>query len=251
VLLTNQAVLLVVAAVAVGVLHTMVPDHWAPIALLARQHGWSRARTARTAAVAGIGHTVSTLVIAVVVWGAGAVLAARFGHAVGLLSSIALVVFGAWIALGSWREMRHTEAQHAHMEHAHVHRHAEGLEHRHWHAHREADWHAVDGNLALAPLHEHEHRTSSRTALLLILGSSPMVEGIPAFFAASRYGAGLLAIMAALFAASTIGTYVVLCVASASGIQRVNLGRFEAYGEVISGSFIGLLGLLFLFWPLA
>lgn len=251
--MTNQALLLVVAAVAVGVLHTMVPDHWAPIALLARQHGWSSWRTARTAALAGVGHTISTLVIAVIVWGAGAVLAVRFGHAVGLLSSVALIGFGGWIAVGSWREMQHEQTDHAHthMGHAHLHRHADGLQHRHWHEHHEDDWHAVDGNLALAPAHVHEHRTSSRTALLLILGSSPMVEGIPAFFAASRYGAGLLAIMAVLFAASTIVTYVVLCVASARSMQRLNLGRFEIYGEVISGSFIALLGLLFLVWPLA
>lgn len=36
--------------------------------------------------------------------------------------------------------------------------------------------------------HEIARKTSSRTALLLILGSSPMVEGIPAFFAAAKYG---------------------------------------------------------------
>lgn len=249
---TGQGVLLIVAAVAVGVLHTMVPDHWAPIALLSRQHGWSRRRTARTAAIAGLGHTVSTLAIAVIVWIAGTVLARRFGDFISLASSAALIAFGAWISISSWREIAHEHGhEHSHFGHAHLHRHAEGLEHRHWHLHHEDDWHAVNGNAALAPVHEHEHKTSSRTALLLILGSSPMVEGIPAFFAASRYGIGLLVIMAVLFAASTIATYVALCVASASGMQRLNLGRFEEYGEVISGSFIAFLGVLFLIWPLA
>lgn len=248
-IVTGQGVLLIVAAVAVGVLHTMVPDHWAPIALLSRQHGWSRSRTARTAAIAGLGHTVSTLAIAVIVWIAGAVLARRFGDFVSLASSAALIAFGVWIAVSSWRELHTHDHEHSHFGHAHLHRHPEGLEHRHWHLHHEEDWHAVDASAA-PPVHEHEHKTSSRTALLLILGSSPMVEGIPAFFAASRYGIGLLAIMAVLFAASTIATYVVLCVASASGMQRVNLGRFEEYGEVISGSFIALIGIIFLIWPL-
>lgn len=249
---THQAVLLILAAVGVGVLHTMVPDHWAPIALLARQHGWTRAQTARTAAIAGIGHTLSTLVIALAVWGAGMVLAVRFGNWVEVISGVALVAFGLWIAVSSLREIRAGahEHGHAHFGHAHVHRHADGIEHRHWHDHHEDDWHMVAGNLALAPLHEHSHKSSPRVALLLILGSSPMVEGIPAFFAASRYGAGLLAIMSVLFAASTIGTYVVLCVSSAGGMQRVNLGRFEEYGEVISGGFIALIGALFLLWPL-
>ncbi|HEY5071164.1 MAG TPA: hypothetical protein VII63_03950, partial [Caulobacteraceae bacterium] len=61
--------LLLVGAVAgVGVLHTMVPDHWVPITLIARQRGWSRAATARAALVAGTGHVLSTLAIALVVW---------------------------------------------------------------------------------------------------------------------------------------------------------------------------------------
>lgn len=249
-MLTHQAILLIAAAVAVGVLHTMVPDHWAPIALLARQHGWSRAQTARTAAIAGIGHTVSTLIIAVLVWFAGAVLAVRFGNAASVISSAALIAFGGWIAIGSLREMRAHDHDHSHFAHAHVHRHEDGREHIHWHEHHEHDWHPVDGALALTPMHEHEHTTSRRTALLLILGSSPMVEGIPAFFAAGRYGAGLLGIMAVLFALSTIGTYVVFCLVSVSGMQRLRLGKFEEYGEVISGSLIAVLGAVFLLWPL-
>jgi hypothetical protein len=36
------------------------------------------------------------------------------------------------------------------------------------------------------PQHSHTHKTTARTALLLILGSSPMVEGIPAFFVAGK-----------------------------------------------------------------
>jgi hypothetical protein len=209
-LLTGQIALLIAAAIAVGTLHTMVPDHWLPIALLARRHGWTKTQTARTAAFAGLGHTISTLAIATLVWAAGAVLAKRFGDAVTVASSVALIAFGAWIAIGSWREIARGDA------------------------------------------HEHHHpgtEQRQRTALLLILGSSPMVEGIPAFFAASRFGIGLLIVMAIAFAASTIVTYVALSVASSSGIQRLKLGRFEVYGEVISGSFIALLGLLFLFWP--
>lgn len=248
---TGQGILLIAAAVAVGVLHTMVPDHWAPIAFLARQHGWSKRHVARTAAIAGLGHTVSTLIIAVIVWAAGAALAARFGNAMSVLSSIALVAFGAWIAIGSLRELRHAHGHdhdHAHFGHGHLHRHPGGIEHRHWHGHHAEDWHADDEEPGA--LHQHEHKTSSRTALLLILGSSPMIEGIPAFFAAGRYGIGLLAIMAVLFAASTMLTYIVLCVAATSGMQRLNLGKFEEYGEVISGTFITILGIVFLIWPI-
>ena len=211
-------VLLVAAVGAVGVLHTMVPDHWAPIALLARQQRWSSRTTARFAVQAGTGHVVSTLAIGLIVWFVGVAFATRFGQMVSALSSIALIAFGGWIAIASWRELHGTRPPHDH----------------------EA---ALTGGAVTS-------KRSTRTALLLILGSSPMVEGIPAFFAAAKYGAGLLAIMAAVFAASTIATYAVLCVSSAAGLQRLRFGRLETYGEVLSGAFIAVVGIVFLAFPL-
>ena len=78
------------------------------------------------------------------------------------------------------------------------------------------------------PLHEHRHKTSARTGLLLILGSSPMVEGIPAFFAAGKYGIGLIIAMSIVFAVSTIATYALLCVYSTAGLQHIGSGRSNA-----------------------
>jgi hypothetical protein len=74
-----------------------------------------------------------------------------------------------------------------------------------------------------------------------------MVEGIPAFFAAGRYGAGLIVVMAIVFACATIATYVTLCVTSVAGLQAVTLGPVERYGEVLSGTCIALVGVIFLF----
>jgi hypothetical protein len=56
--------------------------------------------------------------------------------------------------------------------------------------------------------------------------------------------------MAIVFAVSTIVTYVVLCVYSTAGLQRVKLGPLERYGEVISGAFIALVGAVFWLRPI-
>src|ERR1700693_1116696 len=99
--------LMLVAAVGtVGVLHTIVPDHRLPIALLARQRGWSRFETARAALQAGIGHVLSTLLIAIVVAVAGCAFADRFGHVADAVSSLALIAFGGWFAVSAWRDLR-------------------------------------------------------------------------------------------------------------------------------------------------
>ena len=97
------------------------------------------------------------------------------------------------------------------VKHAHIHRHGPSSVHTRLHDHAADTWHQ-DSTVAIddPPIHDHKHRRSLRTTLLLILKSSPMVEGIPAFFAAGKYGFGLIAVMALVFAISTIATYMVL-----------------------------------------
>lgn len=226
---TEPEILLVGAVAAVGVLHTMAPDHWLPITVIARQRGWSKRETAHAAVQAGVGHVLSTLAIAAAVWIVGATLAARFGALIDTLSSIALIAFGLWIAISSWRETHHHADRH------HGHRLSQAHEAPHCHSNAMGD--ITD-----------KHQQRSRATLLLILGSSPMVEGIPAFFAASRYGAGLIGVMAGVFAVSTIATYALLCVFSTAGLQQLRFGAFERYGEVLSVAAIAAVGLVFWFW---
>jgi hypothetical protein len=298
--------LLICAVAAVGVLHTIVPDHWMPITLIARQHGWSRRETALAALQAGFGHVVSTLVIAIAVWLAGVAFAARFGNLVDRVTSLALIGLGGWIAIGAIRELgaaggttdreshshhhgatvphasekpdhgsafhdagEHDEfgshqadssrRDHLYMplagslavaaSHAHLHRHGYGAEHAHWHDHDRGTLHVLASELGFIPIHDHRHRTPARTAMLLVLGSSPMVEGIPAFFAAAKFGASLILAMVIVFGLCTIATYVLLCVYSAAGLQRIRLGSVERYGEVLSGALIAVIGLIFLLFP--
>ncbi len=284
--------LLIGAVAAIGVLHTIVPDHWMPIILLARQRGWSRRETALAALQAGLGHVLSTLLIALAVALAGVAFEARFGHLVDSAASVALIGLGGWIAIGALRELRERSSDqpgdhpHAHPHgqahfaaahsathedhppirdglympladglalagsHVHFHRHDSGAAHLHWHDHDPRTFHALSPPIDSQPLHDHRHHTPARTAMLLILGSSPMVEGIPAFFAAAKYGAGLLLAMAVVFGLSTIATYVLVCVYSAAGLQRIRLGAAERYGEVLSGALVALIGLIFLLFPI-
>jgi hypothetical protein len=49
---------------------------------------------------------LSTLLIALVVWLAGAAFAQRFGHIVDTVSSLALIAFGSWFAISAWCDLR-------------------------------------------------------------------------------------------------------------------------------------------------
>jgi len=221
------APVLIGTVAAVGVLHTLVPDHWAPIAVIARQRGWSRLRTMRAAAIAGIGHVGSTLALGIVLWALGASVAAHYGHVVNVVAAVALIAFGLWFAIGGRRELRRG---------GHHHRHGTGDDHVHSYGNgRELP-------VAGEPGAPGRGEASLRTTLLLILGSSPMVEGLPAFLAASSFGVAVLATMAVAFSAATIITYVAVTAAALRGLEHASLGRFEQYGEVLSGLVVAAVG---------
>ena len=203
--------LLLVAVALIGILHTLAPDHWAPIAVLARQQKWTRRQTAWTAAGAGLGHTLSTLLIGAIAWFVGIAVAARYGHYVNIASGVALIAFGSWIAISALREAREPEAE-------------------------------LESEVAAEA-----KKIATRTSIMLVVGSSPSVEALPTFFAAAKYGVSAELALAVVFAATTIGTYVVTCVLSAAGLERLRIGPLERYGEVISGTVVALVGAVFLF----
>lgn len=224
--LSSQPIL-IGAVAAVGVLHTVVPDHWLPITVIARQRGWSSAETARGAFQAGIGHVLSTLTIAFAVWIVGIEVAKRFGAYIDAASSIALIGFGLWVTALALHN----------------------LDHHHSHSHDYDGMQSDQANDTIVHTNcDGDRQQASQTALVLILGSSPMVEGIPAFFAASKYGVGLIFVMSAVFAASTIATYVLLSVCSTIGLRHIRFGPLERYGEVLSGATIAIVGLTFWIW---
>ena len=264
-MIQTAELVLVGTVAAVGILHTIVPDHWVPITLIARQRGWSKAETAWVAFKAGTGHVLSTLAIALVIWLGGVAVATRFGHWVDTIASLALIGFGGWIAISAWRDL-HSGSAHGHShDHGHPHdslhlagaspvhgpelktintehgviglsifearvpprfrltgnfgdsavleaRREDGSRQTFVFRNRGAYWESAEEipephqfNVTLTIDHdghahtysaqftEHEHthgegvdanqpqKIKNRTALLLILGSSPMVEGIPAF----------------------------------------------------------------------
>jgi ABC-type nickel/cobalt efflux system permease component RcnA len=248
----SQELLLIGAIAAIGVLHTLVPDHWLPITLIARQRGWTRAETLSAALKAGSGHVLTTLVIASLVWVGGFALASRMGQLLDLLSSLALIAFGGWIAVSAWlalRRSRRSGLAHSHgHSHSHDHVHDHEGTHEHSHGHPGEEGSEVGGEAQGAG--PRPGRTKGRAALIFILGSSPMVESIPVFFKAGKFSPLLILLMSLVLAAATITTYAVLSVYPLKGLKRLQLGFIENYGEVLSGALVALLGLAFWLWPI-
>ncbi len=225
--LTPDIWLLLATAASIGCVHTILgPDHYLPFVALARDRGWTRARTLRIALVCGIGHC------------AGSVLLGIIGIAVGLgLAGLETTEanrgnIAAWLLLGfalaylvfSLRAWRRTKT------HCHIHHHADGTVHTHPHA--------------SAGEHLHAHAPATATpliaALFVIFVLGPCEALIPMLMypAASVNFAGVIAVTLT-FSFVTVATMLSLIWLALTGAQRFSIKLAPGVSGIVTASLIG------------
>jgi len=168
---------LALAAVTVGSLHTLAPDHWVPFAALARARGWSAGRTARITFACGFGHVTVSALLGLLGLAFGLTMIRTFGERMEAVAGLLLVGFG--LVYGVWG-LRKAAGRRLHG-HAHAH-------------------------------YDHVHDASRSTAwtLFLLFSADPCVAVIPLLFAAAPLGAFKTTGIVLLYEAATIGTMVAL-----------------------------------------
>ncbi len=93
-------VVLTLAALVIAVVHSAMPDHWVPLAIVARSSRWSIGRTARISLVAALGHVGASLVLGVAIGAVGPLrewAALREGRVIGVMliaTGVALYAYG-------------------------------------------------------------------------------------------------------------------------------------------------------------
>lgn len=79
--------LLVGAAAVVAIFHSILPDHWVPLAVVARTQRWSLLRVGRVTFLASLGHVIASLVLGGIV----AVIGLRFQQEIDTPGFFALI----------------------------------------------------------------------------------------------------------------------------------------------------------------
>jgi hypothetical protein len=97
----NDAVFWTVAAGGgvAALLHAALPTHWLPFVLVGRAQGWSGRKTLAVTALAGGGHILATLTLAVLLMGAGLALGERVGPILQVVAGGVLIAFGLFYLL--------------------------------------------------------------------------------------------------------------------------------------------------------
>ena len=206
---------LVAAAVSIGSLHTLAPDHWVPFTALARAQRWSGRRTALVTAGCGLGHVTGSVALGLLSVFLGVELLERFGRRLESASGLLLIGFG--VAYAVWALRRSAGA----------HRHAP----KHHHGHR--------------PNHGLGHTPSSLSpwALFLVFSADPCVAVIPLIFAAVPLGWPTTLSVIVAYEVSTIGTMVALVLPTRAAATVARCEWVDRHGDEVAGAVVALVGM--------
>ena len=190
--------LLLGAAGAVAVLHSILPDHWVPLAVVGRTQRWSLLRVARVSALASAGHVLASVVLAGIIAAIGLQfqrqLETQQGHIVGAVLVLTGVGFLMWGLTG----------------HGHDH------DYDHGHGHDHAD----DADDAAPVPQQTVARRLAAIAVPFGVAASPDLTILPVALAASAVGRGAVVGVIGVFAVLTMATFIGLTVlATLAGYQ--------------------------------
>jgi hypothetical protein len=202
---------LALAAITVGSLHSLAPDHWVPIAAVARARDWSRGRVARVAFLCGFGHVTVSALLGLLALLFGEQVLRSFGERMVSVAGLLLIGFGVVYAIWGLRGAI------AHRLHGHHHHHYD---------------------------HVHDPSAASTWSLFLIYCADPCIAVVPILFAAAPLSTAEQISIVVAYEVATVGAMVVLVALAHSGAQLFKGKWIERYGDSAAGALIVATGVM-------
>jgi nickel/cobalt transporter (NicO) family protein len=261
----NALPVILLAAAGVGFGHAVMPDHWLPLAVVARARRYRTSTVARLSLAAGLAHVAVSLLLGAIVIGVGLRFRTTIAHHTDLAVGGVLLATGAVFLL-----LELSEKGHGHR-HDQGHSHGHGDDHgAHSHHAHDEDGHVHDDRHELqrdrpaprrsgtAVLHRRAttqaetqpetqpHSARGLAPLLVPFGAaaSPDLTILPVFLAASALGAGAAVGSLVVFAAVTVVTIVGLTVATALGARLLTASWVDRSANLLTTGTLLLIGAL-------
>jgi nickel/cobalt transporter (NicO) family protein len=220
--------LLIVAAASVAVLHSILPDHWVPLAVVARTQRWSLLRVARVSTLASAGHVLTSVVLGGVI----ALVGLQFqreidvqqGHIVGGVLVLTGLGFLVWGLTG----------------HGHGHDH----EHSHGHLHEQSDDHENGPTVETASTEQPLAKRLAAIAVPFGVAASPDLTILPVALAAGAVGSVTVVGVLIVFVAVTMATFVGLTVLATIAGYRIKGEWLERNATTITALVLIAIGVV-------
>jgi len=199
-----------------SLVHATIPSHWLPLIAIGKSERWSEKETVWVTAVTAISHTISTVVIGILVGMIGYQLSESYHIFTKYFAPAILILLGM---VYFFLEYRHSKIKTAHQHH----------------------------HIDVEKIAKRKSKRSIVFTLSVAMFFSPCLEIEIYYFTASRLGwLGITVVSVVYFFVTIIGM-VLLVYFGSKGIKKLQWHFLEHHDKLISGVILVLVGLLAFF----
>jgi nickel/cobalt transporter (NicO) family protein len=214
----SSVIQIFLSSLLLSLVHATIPSHWLPLIAIGKAEKWSDRETLSVTAITGASHTISTIVIGIVVGMIGYKLSESYHFITKIIAPTVLIALGIIYFI---LEYMHSLIKNTKHNHHHIH---------------------VDEII--------EKRKSKRsivTALSVAMFFSPCLEIEIYYFTASRLGWLGIGIVSTVYFFITILGMMFLVYFAGKGVKKLQWHFLEHHDKLISGIVLVLVGLLAIF----
>lgn len=195
-----------------SIIHAAIPNHWLPIITLAKTEGWSEKQSIVTTVITGISHTLSTVIIGIIVGITGYTLASNYEIISRTVAPAILLILGLLYIVLDFRANQH----HSHKAH-------------------------------FTTKGKQTKYTAILISLSLAMFLTPCAEVEAYYFQAGTRGWTGIAIVSLVYVVVTLLSMLLLVYLGLKGMKKFNFHFLEHHEKLITGLVLCILGLLAFF----
>lgn len=199
---------LFISVLAISILHAILPNHWLPVVAISRQLNWDGRKTAGVTMLAALAHSLSTVIIGILVALGGMTLD-------GILPYFKYIAAGILIALGILFIWRHQHHMHFHLK-----------------------------DIKLTPT---TNMRVIIGTLLMAMFLSPCLEVGALFLVAGTSGIMLTLIIAGIYTITSAIGMTLFAWLALHGLKKMDWHKLEHNSGLVSGIILVLTGIIFIF----
>lgn len=203
-----------IGSLVLSVIHAAIPNHWLPLVAIGKTEKWTIGETLSATIITGFAHTLSTIIIGIIVGLVGIKLSGSNGLIIDYVAPTILIVIGIIYMILDFRK---------------------GVHHHH------SEFENSNSRFG------NKTRISILVSLSVAMFLTPCVEIEAYYFQAGMIGWKGIFMVSAVYTLTTVILMMMFVYISYKGTQRLKLHTLEEHEKLITGIVLTCLGILAFF----
>ncbi len=205
-----------IGSIILSTIHALIPNHWLPLIAIGKTEKWTQGQTLWATAITGVAHTLSTIIIGIIVGLIGYKLSARYSMISETIAPVILIGLGVIYLILDLRSHHH-------------------------HNHHDIKNPGKDGPV------KRSRWVAILTSLSVAMFLTPCAEIEAYYFQAGTIGWTGIFIVSAVYLLVTLGVMLILVTMGMKGARTFKSHYLEHHEKRITGLVLTGLGILALF----